>query len=77
MQTRDRVGASQDEIANVIRRRLIRTLRYESLVEKYSEFTVEQTMLDAAQCYVGVEEIGSSDAYFMVETFLRFLGETI
>lgn len=77
MQTRDRVGASQETIVNCIRSRLIQTDRFDALCEKHGHLKVNQTMYDAAGVYVGTESITSSDKYYMVETFLRFLGEVL
>lgn len=75
---RDRVGgATQETIVGVIRHTLMVRGRFTELCEKHGHLKVDNAIQDAAGGYVGVEEIGSSDRYYMAETALRFLGETM
>jgi hypothetical protein len=68
-------GASANEIERVIRQRLTVWKMWDALVEKHGEAQVECAISSAARFYEGVEEIGSSDASYMVDSAVRQLGE--
>ena len=68
------MGATVETITNVIRHRLGNE-EMARLVAKYGLDTVEWHLSYTGSFFEGVEEIGSSDAWHMVDAFVRGLGE--
>jgi hypothetical protein len=69
------MGATAKDIVTVITHRLRVWGRWDALVATHGVRAVEDAIEYASWQYVGVEEIGSSDAAYMMDSAVRALGE--
>lgn len=69
------MAASVQTIVEVVRHRLMVTKRLVPLVQAYGTEAVEDALNHAGEFYQGCEEIGSSDANYMMDCAITYLGE--
>lgn len=69
------MAATHQEIVNVISQRLWVWGMMEPLLAKHGLTKTMNAIDECAWSYVGAEEIGSSDASYMVESAVAYLGE--
>lgn len=69
------MAATAESIQGIIRHRLTYWNMMDALVEKHGQQKVDWAIEDASYFYAGCEEIGSSDANYMVDSAVRSLGE--
>ncbi len=69
------MAATAETIEDVIRHRLTVWNMLDGLVAKHGQEKVDESIREASYFYAGCEEIGSSDANYMVDSAVRYLGE--
>lgn len=65
-------GATAETIADVIRRRVGKE-EMEKLTAQYGADVIEDALIATGLFHCGCEEIGSSDVYYMIQSFRRNL----